>query len=412
MGRRRLEDSQLLFTLGRVADVSDAPNRERRRVGSLLELLDRADAPFDSVEVTYRIWRHEPRASAAWRAEVEEQRRRGAAISSYGASDSSGQPVEREEVLRIWRADDRVREQHQGGWQDGAYGVRAGELWWSWDDRSGAVSNQDDPKVGSGIGEQLWFMLDPTPLLGLLRFAVVGRGRVAGRETISADAVPRSRGPRRGPLLFELDELGGGADRYRFEVDAQRGVLLEVVALRDREPFQKISTVQIRFDHAIPEERFEFQPPAGEQLLPTSGRTHERLSVRQAQQRAPFTVLIPDRIPSDWHVSCLFLGASERPWWPGSVALIYRSDDGHDGVSLSQFPAADKSGVMLADDEWEDVVRGGTVIRATRRDARSEAQAQLERDGTFVILSSPTLTRDQLATIAAGLKPAPDTSDI
>jgi hypothetical protein len=63
-------------------------------------------------------------------------------------------------------------------------------------------------------------------------------------------------------------------------------------------------------------------------------------------------------------------------------------------------------------DEWEDVVRDGKVIRATRRDARLEAQAQFEHDGIFVILTSRTLTRDHLATIAAGLKPAPATSSI
>ncbi len=45
-------------------------------------------------------------------------------------------------------------------------------------------------------------MLDPTPLLGLLRFAVVGHSRVAGRETITAEAVPRRRDPRH--LLFTL----------------------------------------------------------------------------------------------------------------------------------------------------------------------------------------------------------------
>ncbi len=388
------------------------PDRDNRQLGSLLVLLHRADTPFRSVEATYRIWRNEERASEALRAGIEEERRRGASISSYGGSCSPTGPVEREEVLRIWRAEDRAREEHVGGPRSGAYGVRDGELWWSWDERDGATSNQDDPKVGSGIGEELLFMLDPTPLLGLLRFAVVGRGRVAGRETITADAFPRRRDPRHRAQSFELYELGGGADCYRLEVDAQRGVLLEVIALRDGEPFHKITTAEIAFDRPIPEERFAFEPPAGEEIQPTRGQPPERLSVRDAQQRAPFTVLIPDRIPSDWHVTVLFREPSRRPPWPGSVALVYHSDDGHEGVSLSQFRAADRSSMMLADDDWEDVTREGRAIRATRRDARSEAQAQLEHDGTFVILTSRTLTRDQLATIAASLKPAPTTTRI
>lgn len=73
------------------------------------------------------------------------------------------------------------------------------------------------PTVGSGIGEQLLFMLDPTPLLGLLKFAVIGRGRVAGRETVTAEAVPRAAGGAGRSGVFELSDLGGGAECYRLE---------------------------------------------------------------------------------------------------------------------------------------------------------------------------------------------------
>ncbi len=388
------------------------PDRDGRELGSLLLLLHRADTPVRSVEATYRIWRHEGRATAAWSAGIEEEKQRGAAISTYGASCNSTEPEEREEVSRIWRADGRVREEHEGGPRDGGYGVRNGELWWSWDERNGATSNRDDPKLGSGIGEGLSFMLDPTPLLGVLRFAVVGYGRVAERETISAEAVPRRRDQRKHPRSFELYELGAGADCYTLEIDAQRGILLEVVASSDGEPFQKVTTVAIAFDRPIPEVRFTFEPPEGEEIQPTWGHPPEIISVREAQQRAAFTVLIPDRIPTDWRVTCLFREASARPPWPGSVALIYRSDDGHESVSLSQFSVTDKSSMMLIDNDWEDVGPEGKAIRATRLDASSEAQAQLVHGDTFVILTSQTLTRDELATIGASLKTAPGTSRI
>ena len=42
----------------------------------------------------------------------------------------------------------------------------------------------------------------------------------------------------------------------------------------------------------------------------------------------------------------------------------------------------------------------------------AQAQAYLERDGTFACLISDNLTNDQLGTIAAGLRPAPSTSSI
>jgi hypothetical protein len=269
-------------------------------LGFLLELLHGADAPFATVQATYRIWQHDQRAGEAFHAEVEEEKRRGAAIASYGPAGSSDAPAEREEQLRLWRSGDRVREEREGGRRDRSYGVRVGNLWWMWDQLSGAASNEDDPKVGSGVGEELSVMLDPTSLLGSLRFRVLGRSQQAGRATITAQAVPRPSG-RHGPLrAFELNELGSGADRYTLEVDAERGVLLAVVALRNDEPFHRITTLEITFDEPIPDERFEFQPPAGEEVRPVGQRTRpEHVPLTEAQQRAPFTVLIPDRVPSD-----------------------------------------------------------------------------------------------------------------
>jgi hypothetical protein len=68
---------------------------------------------------------------------------------------------------------------------------------------------------------------------------------------------------------------------------------------------------------------------------------------------------------------------------------------------------------MTSGDGWEDVVHDGTRVRVTKKDARGpQAQAHLERDGTFVFLMSETLNRTQLAKIAASLKPAPSTSSI
>jgi hypothetical protein len=106
--------------------------RDRPELGVLLELLHRGDAPFTTVRATYRIWRHDERASDAWRADVDEHKRRGASISTFAISSGTPAPAEHEEVLRIWRAGNRAREEHAGGPRDGAYGVRSGEFWWSW----------------------------------------------------------------------------------------------------------------------------------------------------------------------------------------------------------------------------------------------------------------------------------------
>jgi outer membrane lipoprotein-sorting protein len=401
--------------LGSVHDIPGQPSAVE--LGALLALLHRADAAFDRVEATYRIWRHEERASAAWQAEIEEQKRRGAAITSYALSSGSDKSVETETVLRIWRDEDRIREEREGGPRDGAYAVRDGDVWWSWDEGSGAITNQDDPKVGFSVGEEVSLMLDPTPLLGSLRFTPAGHARVAGRDTFTADAVPRLSDARQHPRAFELHQLGSGADRYTLEIDAQRGVLLQVTASRDGEPFQRITTDQIAFDHPIAQERFRFEPPPGEQIQPTWGRhSLVHVSLPDAQQRAPFTVLIPDRIPPDWHSTCAFIEPSHRPPSPAAISLNYHSDDGHESVSLSQYSASEKPDqyeLMIKHGGWRTITRNGTDVQVrTPGGPGSQAQAYIERSETFVFLMSETLTGDELATLAAGLKPVPSTRRI
>ncbi|MBV9536762.1 MAG: hypothetical protein JO321_15265 [Solirubrobacterales bacterium] len=383
-------------------------------LGALLALLHRADAAFDSVAATYRFWRHEERASAAWRAQIEEEKLRGAAITSFALHDDSDRPAETEEVLRIWRAGGCVREEREGGPRDGAYAVRDGDAWWAWDNRNGANSNQADLTVGYSVGEEVSLMLDPTPLLGALRFTPTGRGRVAGRETMTADAVPRLRDERRPSPAFELHQLGSGGDRYGLQVDAERGVLLEVVATRDGEPFHRITTERIAFDDPIDPERLRFVPPAGEEVRSAWGQHRLRhVPLTEAQQLAPFTVLVPERIPADWRSRYTFVEPSQRPPHAACVLINYHSDDGHESVSLSEYAAGeqpDQYDLMIKHDEWQTITRNGTDVRA--RAPGGQAQAYIERDGTFVFVSSDTLTAEQLAGLAAGLKPAPNTSSV
>lgn len=118
------------------------------------------------------------------------------------------------------------------------------------------------------------------------------------------------------------------------------------------------------------------------------------------------------QIPDNWHVLCVFLEASVRPPRPATVLLNYRSADGHESVSLSESSATDRTsgyGQLTSSDVWQDVERDGTVVRVTKTEALgSQAQAHLERDGTFVVLTSETLNSDQLA----NLKPAPTAGSI
>lgn len=399
-----------------MSEVSHHMTVGHAELGALLALLHGADAPFESVQVTYRIWRHQERLEEAFLANFEEQKRRGAAVSmiQIGADDEA-EPPEREETLRIWRAGERFREEHHGGDQDGSYAVADGPLWWRWDERNGAMSNQNDPSVGSGVGQELEIMLNPTPLLSSVRFRVTGSSQVAGRATVTAHATARPQHPDR-PRSSELHQLGIGAQLYELEVDQERGVLLAVTAIRNAQPFHKITTLAIHFDEPTPPETFQFEPPEGEQIQPTWDRHRPQyVTLTEAQQLAPFNVLMPDRVPASWQVHCTFFEASQRPPSPPQVSLNYRSDDGHESIAISQMAAADRASHhyenMVNSDDWQDVTRDGASIKV-RPAGWGQAQAHLERDGTFVFLVSDNLTSDQVATLAAGLRPAPDTSSI
>ena len=316
-------------------------------------------------------------------------------------------------MVRIWRAGERARVEHHGGEREGYYAVTDGPLWWMWDKRMGARSNQDDPSVGGSYGDELRIMLSPIPLLSSLRFHPTGESHVAGRPTITAQGTPRAQDPRHGGA-FELHELGTGAQYYELEVDQQLGVLLAVTAIRDGQPFHRITTLAMRFDEPIPDETFRFEPPAGEEIQPLHDEHRvELVTLTEAQQRAPFTVLMPDTVPANWQVQCRFVNASQRPPSPVEVGVIYHSTDGHESVSLSQsaVEGANPCRRMGDGDNWEDVTRAGLPMK-TRPARWGQAQVELEMHGTFVHLMSDNLTRDQVLAIAAAVRPAPSASSI
>jgi hypothetical protein len=390
---------------------------------ALLVLLNGAADSFRTVQATYRTWRHEQRLHEAFRLHHAEQMRRGVATNIVASAVHSGGPgpAEPQETMRIWREGQRARQEHHGGWRDGSYSIADGRLWWSWSEQTGAAtSNQDDPSItSSNIGRELQVMLNPSPLLSVLDFRVTGDSQVYGRATITAHATPRHESLTGGRLpgdphaRRDLYALGIGADSYQLEVDRERGVLLAATAIRDEQPFYKITALAIRFDEPIPAETFQFRPPEGEQIqspreLPPRPQL---VSLTEAQRRAAFTILLPDRMPADWQqVYCMFDKAS--PWSPEHVLLNYRSDDGRQSFSIWQMAALDASqhyGNMFDDESWYEVARDGTSIKIRPAGEWLPAQAHLKRNETFVRLSSQSLAAEQLATIAASLRFTPST---
>src|SRR5579863_459685 len=214
-------------------------------LGELLVLLHDASSGHRAVEATFEVWSHRTRVHEAFLAETEALQKRGGGSKSYGYSSARGgdeepEPDEVVTTVRIWRDGQKIREEHHGGDRDGYYAVADPPLWWMWNPNDGARSNEEDPSVGAGVGQEMELMLDPTPLLSAVRFVVTGASEVAGRRTVSARATPRPVDERFGPM-FGLHQLGTGADHYELEIDAEFGVLLAAFAIREGEPLRKVT---------------------------------------------------------------------------------------------------------------------------------------------------------------------------
>jgi hypothetical protein len=373
-------------------------------LGDLLVLLHGARDRVSTVRAVVRTWQH-VRVS---REAMARRSDRGGFVA-YGPA---GEPEREtaESLTRVWLAPpDRAREQREdpsGGW----LGVRRGRLWWRYDAYNGARSNEDQPEVGTGIGEEFRWLLDPAAAIGLLDFGEISQGRRVGRPTLCVTAVPRELADGyEGPLI----RVGAfGADELRLDVDAERGVLLRVEARFEQRPFAISEVLEIAFDERFPEDTFVFTPPPGEELRSISAQPAVRrdLTIEQAVALAPFAVWIPGRMPAGWEADISFAAEQDRPPAPPHVFLHYRARDATHGLSITESPAHGPR-----NDEAEGP---GGRWRASERNHRpmeirepaeswQPAQVRMELDGTRLLIHSSDLTAEALADVAGELVRAP-----
>jgi outer membrane lipoprotein-sorting protein len=371
-------------------------------VAELLVLLHGARGRISTVRATVRMWRH--------------VRRHGEALERAGwvgyAPSISGAPGREavEELVRVWFAPpDLAREQREGSY-GASVGVRRGLDWWRYDEVNGAMSNQGAPDSRSGIGDELGWLLDPAPVMGLIEFDKIVRARRAGRPVLRVRAVPRTPSAGNdGPLI----RLGAtGADELLLDVDAERGALLRIESRFEREPIALSEVVEIAFDEPFGEDTFVFTPPAGEavrsvvDLLPVR---HD-LTIEQAVALAPFTVWIPARLPADWETQIGFAAEQDRPPMAPQVHLHYRAPDRTHGLSVAESPAdhpGDHSEHARAN-PWRTIDRNQRRMQVREpTESWQPAQVRLELDGTRILIHSTDLDADALADVAAELVRAP-----
>lgn len=369
--------------------------REMTALGDLLELLHGADQSFETVEATFTVWD---------RSDPSHRLRQTPPASHRIAQEPT--PADADAIVHFWRAGQQVRVQHERGRRHGAYGVRDGALWWRWDPKVGARSNVDDPTQASGTGEECATMFAPARILSALRFTTLGVSVRAGRSTIRAEAVPRHQ-PHSDRSGFALHQLGVGADQYILDIDRERGIILHAVALANREPSRTTAAVAVAFDKPIDPKMFVFRPPAGERIRPVRERAcPRRLPLAEACERATFTVLVPTSVPATWSMECVYRAPLPGVAASATVVLDYQDPRHVNSVQISESSVPGRDSVfdeLIASGDWRSVeLTSGQICVTT---AGNQSQAYLERLGTFVFLSSLTLTADEITAVAAGLAP-------
>ena len=374
-------------------------------LGDLLVLLHGARGRVGTVRAVVRTWHHVRVRDQAMARLVE----RGDVVT-YGPIDVPQRDSE-ESLVRLWFAPpERVREERED--PDGArLGVRQGRLWWHYDAQNGAMSNQDQPEVGSGVGEEFGWLLDPAAVIGLLDFGQISPGRRADRPVLRVRAVPRVNDHGSDEPLWRLG--GMGADELRLEVDAERGTLLRVESSYGQQPFAVSEVLEISFDEEFPGDTFVFTAPPGEEVRSIAeqfGGVRRDLTIEQVVALAPFVVWIPARLPANWETQIAFAAAQDRPPAAPHVFLHYRASDGTHGVTITESPADHPRDVEAEGPggPWREIERDHRQIHV-REPAETWHPAQVRADynGTRILISSNDLGAEALADLAAGLVQAP-----
>jgi hypothetical protein len=278
--------------------------------------------------------------------------------------DAAPPTGEHVETIRLWIAKpDRSRQEYGD-----AVSVTNGTTWSTYHPLHGYLTNAGD--TGEGYGDPLdifGHLLDPARLLAALDFeAPVER---AGALVVEARPRPGSSRHAYG--------IGMGADEHELLVEPRLGVVLRAESRLEGEPFVVWELLDPSFDEELSDDLFTLTPPPGEQAL-TPGELHAHgISLDEAAERASFGVFaIPELPEGRWR---LFASHSRpRGQFPELVSLLYHRADGRGQIHLTQFSAAS------GHEHWDS----------------GEARAEVECDGTHVVLTSEDLGEDELRRLA------------
>lgn len=246
------------------------------------------------------------------------------------------------------------------------------------------MTSESEPE-GGPPASSFGFLLDPVELSAAYRFGAPFEGTLAGRPTLTVSATAREEG-----MPSAVIRVGAGAEGVELSFDAETGALLRSEATIGGEPFQRIEVTEIEYALA-PAEAFVVEPPLGHDGPAGRWARPVELPLHELATQAPFTVLVPARVPDGWRVSSAqLLDGRKHPRLDTTVYLDYGSPEGAYTVGIRARATDDA-------DTPSDVVDNGPTVAP--RFVVSLVQA-----GTWVELSGAE--RELLLAFSRDLVPA------
>jgi outer membrane lipoprotein-sorting protein len=213
-------------------------------------------------------------------------------------------------------------------------------------------------------------LLDPMPLIGALEMTSVERESRNGRHVFRIVARPR----------FPLPPTLGTADEEELVVDAERGVVLELVGLIKDSPSRVLELRDVQFDAEPAADTFTFAVPAEEEV---SG-----LGLRDAVGLVSFPLWALPRPVQ--HIT--YRGARPDLGRPESITLEYTD------VLLVETAAADGAAFV-----WTSYEPARDVKRRGRSYVLLPGRAYFTLEGTTIELAAEDADDEQLLDLAETL---------
>lgn len=230
-----------------------------------------------------------------------------------------------------------------------------------------------------------------------LSLEAIGDCQVAGRACLKIRAV-HVPGTQLWPHWFSFS-----ANEFLLAADVERAVLLSIAGVVDDQSVDTHEVVEVSFDEQVDDSLFTYEASTAEVVQPATPIA-ERMSLKAAAVRAPFTVLDPEYIPDRDNIN---EHATYKPSRPGdmeeSLVVFYLGESSFESLWIRQSQQIDH--MQQEELEWEDLDVDGNQMKIS--DPLCEDGLKVltcEVDGTQVCITSD-LPQDELIRIALSMRP-------